>query len=403
MNTPASERNRPGRSVPVLGQHGKGRVSRVRHGDPNPNVARVPGPRMCSRVRTNEVRRSPLRLLAVTISGDGLRDDPPVIMSATLPVEPALFRTHAGNLDAVRELLGETRNTSRQIEDQQAFGPLCASILTSLADRYDRYQEQLEYLEENLLLMVQSLHRVADGTTQLKHIVRRDDDVATTDGTPLVEGPSHSLHGLMDTVITRVRNREWVEPQLADAAPVAEFAAPVDELTAALRAGGLRYAMTCVGPLRRLLDELTGAPGVAASHAAIWHTVSADLQQLSVFLHQSLDQDLPRRDRLDIRSYRARMAYNIEALIGCAEIAEAMAVIVKAAGDLILLTRDIIRGIIGNLFADVIVWALDSSTVTTRPVLAVRLGTVAATTWRIDTYITACTDSITTLTRILDG
>ena len=85
-----------------------------------------------------------------------------------------------------------------------------------------------------------------------------------------------------------------------------------------------------------------------------------------------------------------------------AEPAQAIAVIVTAAGDLILLTRDIIRGIIGNLFADVVIWALDSQTVA-RAVLAVRLNIVVATTWRIHAYLTACTDSITTLSLIIDG
>lgn len=326
------------------------------------------------------------------------------IDAARDPVGHGRFRTHATNLDAVRELLAEVRITGRQIgQDQSAFGPLCGWILTGLGDRYARHEEQIAYVEETLLLMVEGLHRVADGKQELKALIRRDGDVMTIDGTPLIDEPSRSLRGLMDSVTARVQNRDWVEPQLAGAAPVAEFVAPVDQMYTALRVGGLHYAMTCIGPLRQLLDDLTGMPDVVASHATLWHTAGVDLQQLSVLLRQCLDQDLPRWDRLDVRSYRALMAHNVEALVGLAETSTAMAVITKAVGDLILLTRDIIRGIIGDLFARVILWTADTSTVISQAVMTTRLGTVVATTWRIHAYITALTTSITTLSRTVDG
>ncbi|MFF5292073.1 hypothetical protein [Paractinoplanes globisporus] len=275
--------------------------------------------------------------------------------------------------------------------------------MTGLADRHTRHQELLAFGEESLRFAADDLRAVASGVRELKEVIRRDGEVETRDGTPVIEGPSDSLRGCMDSVITRVRDREWVEPHLADAAPVAEFAAPVDELTAALRAGGLRYAMTCVEPLRRMLDDLTGAPDVVAAQAASWHAIGIDLAQLAVFLQECLDRDVPRRDRLDVRSYLALMARNVEGLIGCAEIAEANAVITKAAGDLILLTRDIVRGVIGHLFATTIVWTFDTSTVVTRRVMAARLGIVVATSWRIHAYISALTTSIITLSRSLDG
>jgi hypothetical protein len=52
----------------------------------------------------------------------------------------------------------------------------------------------------------------------------------------------------MDSTIARAQRREWVEPQLAGGAPVAEFAAPVDQFYAVLRAGDLhRPATTAAG------------------------------------------------------------------------------------------------------------------------------------------------------------
>ena len=320
------------------------------------------------------------------------------------PVDPAVFRAHAANLDAVRGLLAEVRAAGEQLgRDEAAFGPVCGWILTSLDERRQRHQEHLACIEQSLLVMVEGLYCVADGTREWKVVIHRDDAVATRDGTPVIDGPTHSLQGLMDSVIRRVQDREWVEPELADGAPVAEFAAPVDEITAAVRAAGLQCAMTCVEPLRRLLDDLTGTPRVVAAHTALWQTIGTDLLQLNVFLRDCLQQDMPRRDRLDVRSYLALMAYNVEGLIGCGELALAMGVIVKAAGDLILLTPDIVRGVIADLFAHVIVWAVDTSTLASRQEMAVRLGSVVATAWRIDAYLTALTDRIITLSLTVDG
>jgi len=327
-----------------------------------------------------------------------------MIMSGMPWVDPDLFHAHATNIDVVGALLGEVRVAGEQFgQDEASFGLLCGWILTGLGDRYARHQEQVAYVEDSLLLIARGLRRVADGDQELKDLIRRDDDVTAADGTPLIDDPPHSLRGLMDSTTARVRDLDWVEPQLADAAPVAEFAAPVDPSQAMLRTIGLRCAISSVGPLRRLLDDLTGTPDMIAAQAARWHTISADLHQLSIFLRQCLEHDLPRRDRLDVRSYLALMAHNVEALIGLAEIATATAIITKAAGDLILLTRDIIRGIIGELFATTIVWTLDTTTIITRPVMAVRLSTIVATSWRIHAYITALTTSISNLSQTVDG
>lgn len=204
-----------------------------------------------------------------------------MITSSTQPVDPALFQAHAGSLDALRELLGEVRDTVRTIERERAgVGALCGSILESLGDLYAGHRENVEFAVENLRLMARGLDDVADGDQELKGLIRHDVSVTTPDGTPVIEMPEHSLHGCMDTVIGTMHDPEWDEPQLF-AAPVSEFATRVDELTATLRGRRLHCALTYVAPLRRLLDELTGTPQVVAEHAAAWHTISTDLHHLS--------------------------------------------------------------------------------------------------------------------------
>lgn len=318
---------------------------------------------------------------------------------------PEQLRLHAANLDGIRSMLGEVRSACRRIgDDHPAFGPTCGWILTGLDDRQKKHEELLAYVEETLLLMAEGLRRVAGGAEELKTLIRRDDDdVMNTDGVPIIEDPPHSLRGLMEAAIDRVYGREWVEPELAGAAPVAEFAAPVDDRYAALRAGGLRCATTCVEPLRRMLDDLTGAPEVVAAHAAVWSRNGSDLAQLSALLEECLEGDLPSVERQDTRSYQALMAHNVEALIGLAEISTAMGIITKAAGDLILLTRDIVRGLIGDLFARVITWILDTPAVVPLPVMTARLAVVVTTAWRVQDYVAALGDSIATLSRTVDG
>jgi hypothetical protein len=317
---------------------------------------------------------------------------------------PDQLRLHATNLDGIRSMLGEVKSACHRIgRDRPAFGPTCGWILTGLDDRQKKHEELLAYVEETLLLMSQGLNRVADGTEELKTLIRRDDDVMTNDGVPIIEDPPHSLRGLMESAIDRVHDREWVEPELAAEAPVAEFAVPVDARYAALRAGGLECAMRCVEPLRQMLDDLAGTPEVVAAHAAVWIGNGSDLLQLSVLLEECLDADLPDRKRQDTRSYQSLMAHNVEALIGLAEISTAMGIITKAAGDLILLTRDIIRGLIGDLFARVITWIIDTPGVVGRPEMAARLAVIVTTAWRMHAYVTALGDSITTLSRTVEG
>lgn len=79
-----------------------------------------------------------------------------------------------------------------------------------------------------------------------------------------------------------------------------------------------------------------------------------------------------------------------------------MALITKAAGDLILLTRDIVRGLIADLVARMMVWLADTAVVP-MSVTATKLATVVATWWRIHAYVTALVTSMTRLSQYLDG
>ncbi|MEU4158719.1 hypothetical protein [Actinoplanes sp. NPDC026670] len=302
----------------------------------------------------------------------------------------ARLRLHAARLDELRVRLGRVRVVVQRFEkDQAAFGALCGWVLTGLGERHIRHDELIAYVEETLVITVHGLRGVADGRQSLAQFVGEPDD-----------GP-RSATEIIDGVLAVVEGREWVEPLLADA-PVAEFAIPLDDTEAAVRSGGLDVAMDRIPPLRRMVDDLAGMPDVVAEQARLWADMAGDLRIIGGDLRQCLDADFAGEDGPDVRAYLTLMANNVEALRGLVATCTAMTVITKAAGDLILLARDIVRGLIGDLVARVSGWIADPAVVPL-PVLVSRLGTVVAATWRIDAYLTALVTSIANLSRSIDG
>jgi hypothetical protein len=304
---------------------------------------------------------------------------------------PDRLRLHAAHLDELRVRLGRVRLLVQRFEkDQAAFGALCGWILTGLGERHLRHDELIAYVEETFVITVAGLRDVAAGRQSLARFVGEPDD-----------GP-RSATEIVDGVLATVASREWVEPLLAGSAPVAEFAVPLDDTEAALRAAGLAVAMARIPPLRRMVDDLAGMPDVVAEQARLWADMAGDLRAIGGDLQRRLDDDLRGADGADVRAYLTLMGNNVEALRGLVATCTAMTVITKAAGDLILLARDIVRGLIGDLVARVSGWVTDPAGVPL-PVLVSRLGTVVATTWRIDAYLTALVTSIANLSRTIDG
>jgi hypothetical protein len=304
---------------------------------------------------------------------------------------PDRLRLHAAHLDELRVRLGRVRLLVQRFEkDQAAFGALCGWILTGLGERHLRHDELIAYVEETFVITVAGLRDVAAGRQSLARFVGEPDD-----------GP-RSATEIVDGVLATVASREWVEPLLAGSAPVAEFAVPLDDTEAALRAAGLAVAMARIPPLRRMVDDLAGMPDVVAEQARLWADMAGDLRTIGGDLQRRLDDDLRGADGADVRAYLTLMGNNVEALRGLVATCTAMTVITKAAGDLILLARDIVRGLIGDLVARVSGWVTDPAVVPL-PVLVSRLGTVVATTWRIDAYLTALVTSIANLSRTIDG
>jgi hypothetical protein len=129
--------------------------------------------------------------------------------------------------------------------------------------------------------------------------------------------------------------------------------------------------------------------------------MATDLRGIGTDLRSHLDRDRAGWHGPDGQAYLAMMSHNVEALAGLADLSSAMALITKAAGDLILLTRDIIRGLVADLTAHVMVWAAEPD-VAPIAVTGARLATVVATSWRVHAYVTALVTSMADLSGYLD-
>jgi hypothetical protein len=267
------------------------------------------------------------------------------------------------------------------------------------------------YIEESLFLVAEGVRGVADGDGDLIQMIDgpeasppSENTVTTVDAptSATVDGwPTPASEKMLDVMVDDVKSREWVERLLADGAPVVEFAAPATDSFAALRAGGLDLALAGIPPLRQMLDDLTGMPDVVACQANSWNRISTDLRRIGADLRSQLDRDFAGQHGRQVRAYQAFMSHNVDAVGGLTATSNALAVVTKAAGDLILLTRDIVRGLIADLVVRVIVWVAET-TVVSMSVMASRLATVISTGWRIQAYVTALVTSMSNLAWYVD-
>jgi uncharacterized protein YukE len=213
-------------------------------------------------------------------------------------------------------------------------------------------------------------------------------------------GLADSIEGLVDAIKTE----GWVDDALAGAGLAVEVAATVMDPISALLANGLGWAMEYFEPLRSMLDELTGKPDVVRSHAATWNNMATELADMSTELKNHVANDIGEWQGHAADAYRGLMVHNVDAIGGLSAICAAMGAATEGAGGLVELTREIVRDLIADLVARVIVWAVEAIFVVTIPVIASQIAAaVVKWTGRILVYTTALINSLTNLTKLLNG
>ena len=220
-------------------------------------------------------------------------------------------------------------------------------------------------------------------------------------------GPGTSGASLVDSfqgLHQSIAGGGWVDQALAGGAFALEAAAAVLDPFSTLLANGLGWALEYFEPLREVLDRLAGLPDRVAAHAATWENMAGELSTMAADLQGALAVDLPDWTGPAALTYQSLMANNVDALGGLSSLAATMAVSTQAAGNLVTFTRDVVRDLIADLVARVIVWAAESLLIVTIPVVAAQIaGAVVKWAGRILGYTSALVTSLTNLSRLVDG
>ncbi|MCY1144044.1 hypothetical protein OWR29_39125 [Actinoplanes sp. Pm04-4] len=319
-----------------------------------------------------------------------------VTMTAGQPLRPEHFLAHAAQIEAIRMRIVLIRITGHQIGRSPAvFGRHSGSFPDALHARYARQDELMARLQENLMRAVGGMRRVATGKAQLAQLAAAD---STSPGGEHATSGEPSAGEVTDDLLGHIARREWVDGWLSHSAAIAA-PARAGSYDSTLRATAVNAATAGIDALRQLLEDVTGTPPVITHRANCWSAMSQELYGVSDDLRRCLERDFTGRDHPGVHAYVTIMADNVWSLRAAGAAASALAVAITAAGDLIVLTRDTIRGLVGELCTDVIVRSADAQPVAVRT-LAAR---IAETVWRIHTYVNALTVSLTNLSACLGG
>lgn len=84
-------------------------------------------------------------------------------MGTGYTVDPEELRTHAGNLEAIKQRIDAVMEASTHIEqDDEAYGTLCGWIAGCLESRHQTQDRITAYLGENFTIAAEALRAAAE-------------------------------------------------------------------------------------------------------------------------------------------------------------------------------------------------------------------------------------------------
>lgn len=102
-------------------------------------------------------------------------------------VDVEQLRTHAGNIDGLKDRFGAVKGASSHIaQNDQAYGLLCGWIAAVLEGKHKRQDELISYVEENLNLVSRSLR---DSAADYEEMEATNTDSMTRIQGDLGQGP----------------------------------------------------------------------------------------------------------------------------------------------------------------------------------------------------------------------
>ncbi|WP_205325234.1 WXG100 family type VII secretion target [Glycomyces sp. YM15] len=156
-------------------------------------------------------------------------------------------------------------------------------------------------------------------------------------------------------VVIAIQNGEWVDASLAvfmtGLEGVGGFLDPIGTIAST----GISWIMEAVEPLREFLDDIAGDADILTAHAATWNNMAAELLAVKDELDAYIDADIATWSGEAANAYRERMDFNVEGLDGLSGLCAAMSAATTGAGTLVTITRELVRDIISELVATLLI------------------------------------------------
>ncbi|GAA2126568.1 hypothetical protein [Glycomyces algeriensis] len=261
-------------------------------------------------------------------------------MGASPPVDPAILRAHADNLDLLGHRLESVGYVSAEaVVPGGVFGDLCAPIAMLIGEK-QRDQDQLTArFHDNLELAVLNLHRMADGKRN-GNPDRRPDFWASA-GRGSGDQPAGSRPGRAGDfggLIAKFRKRTWLHARLAVRG---------DGGAVAVRTrGALLEATSPAAPLTVLAGRLDVDHRAAAAAARRWAAMSAELREIASDLEWCLESDLAGWQGADHLAYQELMAHNVHGIYAVAATAAMLGHSVEGVAGAATATREAVVGLV---------------------------------------------------------
>lgn len=156
-------------------------------------------------------------------------------------------------------------------------------------------------------------------------------------------------------VVIAIDSGNWVDALLAGFMTGLEGVGGFLDPIGTIASTGVSWIMEAVEPLREFLDDVAGDADILTAHAQTWTNMATELLAVKDELDAYVDADLGAWVGDASNSYRQKMDFNVEGLDGLSGLCAAMAAATQGAGTLVTITRELVRDIISELVATLLV------------------------------------------------
>lgn len=260
-------------------------------------------------------------------------------MGVSPPVDPAILRAHADNLDLLGHRLESVGYVSAEaVVPDGVFGDLCAPIAVLIGEQQRDQDRLTARFNANLEHAVLNLHRMADGKRN-GNPDRRPDFWASAGGRRAGEaaGPRPGRAGDFGGLIAKFRKRTWLHTRLA--------ARGEDGAVAVRTRGALHEATSPAAPLTILACRLDVDHRAAAATARRWAAMAAELREIASDLEWCLKADLAGWQGADHLAYQDLMAHNVHGIYAVSATASMLGHAVEGVADAATATREAVAGL----------------------------------------------------------